>query len=357
MAENETNSPAGDELEAKLGAFRAADSPAQADRVSRDRLMYRAGYSAGQRSSGQGSSGSSQSTAADPEQGKSKQGETPEDEKVAPARAESDVDRDREEYVNKFWKVLGVASTMAAALVLTWNWWPQDPGLGGSGYVKNLNNLQLNHSSFEHPEYGADAVPTAVAIKQVALALQDYHRREGRWIELASTNDKGEPLLSWRVHLLPYLPGGAELYKQFHLDEPWNSEHNRTLIKAMPAIYGHPRLTGDKMGTTRVMAPTGDQSMWQSTDAANEVLSTKDAHQTVVLVIGKEPVFWTQPEDWSPEIPSQPAPDHHKAKQAWTTKGLWIYEDRVFLGMADGLIHAVEIKNLRPEEGHPAEPQ
>jgi hypothetical protein len=192
-----------------------------------------------------------------------------------------------------------------------------------------------------------------VALKQVALALQDYHVQEGRWIELASTNDRGEPLLSWRVHLLPRLPGGEAIYKQFHLDEPWNSEHNRTLIKAMPAIYGHPRLTGDKMGTTRVMAPTGDQSMWQSTDAANEVLSTKDAHQTVMLVIGKEPVFWTQPADWSPEIPSQPAPDHHKAKQAWTTKGLWIYEDRVFLGMADGLIHAVEIKNLRREEGHP----
>lgn len=352
MAENENNSPAGgDELEAKLGAFRAADSPAQADRVSRDRLMYRAGYSAGQRSS---DTKPADSNAASTEPATAK-ADAPQEEKVEPARAASDADHDREEYVNKFWKVMGVVSTMAAALVLTWNWWPQDPGLGVQGQVSipNVNKAIVIESPFVHGDYSADTIPTIVAMKQVVLALQDYHRREGKWIELASINDKGEPLLSWRVHLLPYLPGGEELYKEFHLDEPWNSDHNYSLIKTMPAIYGHPRLTGDKMGTTRVMAPTGDQSMWQSTDAANEVLSTKDAHQTVMLVIGKEPVFWTQPEDWSPEIPSQPAPDNHKAKQAWTTKGLWIYEDRVFLGMADGLIHAVEIKNLRPEEGQP----
>src|SRR5205823_10918869 len=47
---------------------------------------------------------------------------------------------------------------------------------------------------------------------------------------------QGKPLLSWRVHLLPFLEQD-NLYKQFHLDEPWDSEHNKKLIARMPPVY------------------------------------------------------------------------------------------------------------------------
>jgi len=36
--------------------------------------------------------------------------------------------------------------------------------------------------------------------------------------------------LSWRVHFLPWL-GHRTLYNQFHLEEPWNSPHNESLLK------------------------------------------------------------------------------------------------------------------------------
>ena len=36
--------------------------------------------------------------------------------------------------------------------------------------------------------------------------------------------------------LLPYLEDG-ELYREFHLDEPWDSPHNRPLLDRMPGIY------------------------------------------------------------------------------------------------------------------------
>jgi len=47
------------------------------------------------------------------------------------------------------------------------------------------------------------------------------------------------PLLSWRVALLPSL-GEVELYNQFRLNEPWDSEHNRELIARMPQVYADP---------------------------------------------------------------------------------------------------------------------
>ena len=42
--------------------------------------------------------------------------------------------------------------------------------------------------------------------------------------------------LTWRVAILPDL-GQKALYDKFHLDEPWDSEHNLTLLDQMPDVY------------------------------------------------------------------------------------------------------------------------
>ena len=49
----------------------------------------------------------------------------------------------------------------------------------------------------------------------------------------------GTPLHSWRVLILPYIEQ-QELYKQFRLDEPWDSTHNIALLDRMPATYAPP---------------------------------------------------------------------------------------------------------------------
>ena len=38
-----------------------------------------------------------------------------------------------------------------------------------------------------------------------------------------------QPPVSWRVLVLPYVEEEA-LYKQYHFDEPWDSENNKKLI-------------------------------------------------------------------------------------------------------------------------------
>jgi hypothetical protein len=47
-------------------------------------------------------------------------------------------------------------------------------------------------------------------------------------------------LYSWRVLLLPYIEE-EPLYKEFHLDEPWDSAHNIRLLERIPAVYAPPR--------------------------------------------------------------------------------------------------------------------
>jgi len=76
----------------------------------------------------------------------------------------------------------------------------------------------------------------AVAMHKYANAhMQRFpaHDSDGTWVESPNNG------LSWRVHLLPYISEDFKaVYDKFHLDEPWDSEHNKSLITKMPRIFG-----------------------------------------------------------------------------------------------------------------------
>ncbi len=76
-------------------------------------------------------------------------------------------------------------------------------------------------------------------LKQIGLALHNYHDTTNGFPAAAITSKDGKPLLSWRVAILPYIEQ-QELYNQFHLNEPWDSPHNKTLIARMPVAYNCP---------------------------------------------------------------------------------------------------------------------
>src|SRR5262249_24941809 len=82
-------------------------------------------------------------------------------------------------------------------------------------------------------------------LKQMGLAVHNYHDAMGRFPFPGISSPKGQPFcglpaahpnLSWRVAILPYIEQ-QNLYQQFHIDEPWDSEHNKKLIPLMPKIY------------------------------------------------------------------------------------------------------------------------
>jgi hypothetical protein len=85
----------------------------------------------------------------------------------------------------------------------------------------------------DHPEARERTVDN---LKTLGLAMGWYvHVHDGRFPP-AAIYKEGEPLLSWRVVLLPFL-GQKVLYERFRLDEPWDSPSNRALLEEMPAIY------------------------------------------------------------------------------------------------------------------------
>ncbi len=77
------------------------------------------------------------------------------------------------------------------------------------------------------------------SLKMLALAFHNYHDAMNYFPAPAISDAKGRPLLSWRVAILPYIEQD-HLYRQFKLDEPWDSPHNKKLLALMPKIFAPP---------------------------------------------------------------------------------------------------------------------
>src|SRR5262249_26692231 len=74
---------------------------------------------------------------------------------------------------------------------------------------------------------------------QLGKAFRSYHEAHGHFPAPAIYGEGGKPLLSWRVALLPYV-GEKSLYNEFHLDESWDSSHNKSLLSSLPGVFDCP---------------------------------------------------------------------------------------------------------------------
>jgi len=87
-------------------------------------------------------------------------------------------------------------------------------------------------------------------LRGVAGAFQKYREVEKRCPPAVIYDKNGRALHSWRVLILPYL-GEETLYRQFHLDESWESPHNLQLLSKIPPAFvsARPGRTKDPFGT------------------------------------------------------------------------------------------------------------
>lgn len=109
---------------------------------------------------------------------------------------------------------------------------------------------------------------------------------------------RDRPMLSWRVHLLPYL-GGAELYNLFRQDEPWDSDYNKRFIPLMPSYYQTPGSRAGR-GKTNLLGVKGKDCIFFGKDEVRVRNVTDGPSNTAMVVVVPDElaIEWTRPDDW-----------------------------------------------------------
>jgi len=136
-------------------------------------------------------------------------------------------------------------------------------------------------------------------LKQISLALFMYESDHGSFPPAYTTDDEGTPLLSWRVLLLPYL-GPQDLYERFHLDEPWDSEHNKPLLPLMPEILAAPNGNAGP-GKTHYLTVRGEKTIFSGKEKIKMADIVDGMSNTIMLVEVDDAraVPWTAPADFA----------------------------------------------------------
>jgi hypothetical protein len=97
-------------------------------------------------------------------------------------------------------------------------------------------------------------------LKRIGLALHSYASAHDGLQPPAVVLDRNrKPLYSWRVLLLPFLEED-NLFHQFHLEEPWDSPHNRQFVERMPTVYRLPGAATTEPGLTFYQVFTGPET-------------------------------------------------------------------------------------------------
>ncbi len=134
-------------------------------------------------------------------------------------------------------------------------------------------------------------------LKQVGLAMHNYHSVFNSFPPAYTVDAQGKPLLSWRVLILPYIDEQG-LFDQFHLNEPWDSPHNLGLAALIPEVYRCPSEPAGFGSGSCYAAISGPGTIFPGDRAVKVVDITDGTANTAMIgeVKGANGI-WTQPAD------------------------------------------------------------
>jgi hypothetical protein len=175
----------------------------------------------------------------------------------------------------------------------------------------------------------AARVQSANNLRIQSLAMLNYSdSNAGRMPPSVVYGPDGKPLYSWRVLLLPYVEAD-NLYRHFHLDEPWDSPNNKPLLTQMPRCFAEPGDTEPGMTHYQVFdgpgapfdssarplqpfmlqGPTGILQLQASAFQVRFPAGFMDgASNTLLIVEATDPVPWSSPKDLAFGPPGTPLP-------------------------------------------------
>jgi hypothetical protein len=141
----------------------------------------------------------------------------------------------------------------------------------------------------------------------IGLAMHSFAAAHDTTFPAAAIRKDSKALLSWRVAILPYLDQEA-LYNRFHLDEPWDSQHNKALLNQMPSVYAPVSNTGKLGHSTYYQVFVGPGTLFSGNDGMKLADIKDGTSMTIMIIESAHSVPWTKPQDL-PFIPTKRLPD------------------------------------------------
>lgn len=134
-------------------------------------------------------------------------------------------------------------------------------------------------------------------LKQIGLALHNYHEKYQEFPPAYTVDEHGQPLHSWRTLILPFIDQ-EKLYQSIDLSKPWNDPVNAEAFKTVVPVYQCPSVK-PVPGMTNYLAVTGDNTCLRPVRSLKLEEVTDDTGSTlaVVDVNAKLAVPWMAPQD------------------------------------------------------------
>ncbi len=135
-------------------------------------------------------------------------------------------------------------------------------------------------------------------IRQIGLALLEYHTQNGCFPPAYVADPQGKPLYSWRVLILPYIDQ-SDLYNAYNLGQPWDGPENLRISDTNIKLFTCPEARDwtPRSFSTNYVAVTGPGTAFvpgQTTKSAD----VRDGPATLLLTetIGSG-IHWAEPRD------------------------------------------------------------
>jgi hypothetical protein len=142
-------------------------------------------------------------------------------------------------------------------------------------------------------------------LKQLALAMHNYHSVHKHFPPAVVMGPDLKTPHSWRVELLPFLDE-KHLYDQYRLNEPWDSPHNKVILRNLPNCFRSP-LADEKSTNSSYFVFVGKGTMFEGMAGIPIQEVTDGTSKSLMIVEAKRDIPWTKPDD-IPFDPDKPVP-------------------------------------------------
>jgi prepilin-type processing-associated H-X9-DG protein len=133
-------------------------------------------------------------------------------------------------------------------------------------------------------------------LKQIALALRNYHGTYGCFPPAYIEDKQGRPMHSWRTLILPFIASDSS-FQDYRFDEPWDGPHNRQLTALPINLFQCPE---DKHSNseTNYLVVVGPKTVFPGSKCVRLSEITGGAAQTILVVeVHNSGIQWAEPRD------------------------------------------------------------